>query len=791
MSQILEGLNPAQREAAGHIDGPVLVLAGAGSGKTKTLTHRIAYMLEQGIKPWNILALTFTNKAAEEMRHRIEQLVGPAAHDLWMSTFHSACVRILRRDIDMLGYPRAFNIYDTNDQVRLIRAILNEKNIDIKKNPPKSFVSKFDDVKRNPLNTDELADLIKEKYDTQTQQVFLEYQRRMQQNNVLDFNDLINFTIQVFQQFPDVLKRRQKQFQYLMVDEYQDTNASQYTLIRLLSAHSRNIMVVGDDDQSIYGFRGADIQNILRFQQDYAGSKVVRLERNYRSTKRILKAANAVVLNNSERMDKTMWTEAGSGEKLELMVGYNEWDEAEKIADSIKAQLRDGFRESDIAVIYRTNAQSSVFEQVFHKRRISHILVGAKKFFDRAEIRDLLSYLKLILNPCDEVSFFRAIAVPRRGIGPSTLNEISEISAQRHMGILDAADLWGGLKKGKARQACLDFCEFIYHARDCIFDGCSGSDLLNLIDERTGYSEDLKNEATDESKRKLENVQRLYEHVADISTSSSEENADPLLWLQEFLDNAALVAGDDDLPESAQEKVTLMTAHLSKGLEYPVVYVVGMNEGSFPHSLSTLDSEIEEERRLIYVAFTRAKKRLFLTRYRQKSLRRAPDAPVEDLMPSRFIKEIPFDVIKMNSSSKTAESATSRSERLGFGKGKPSFVRGNPNVSQSHSSYKRPTALPPGVQNAGRKPSFLNAAPRTTRIEQNNIPEPSGSYRTREPSSLEDFQAGVTVLHSKYGIGRIIGRTGHPSQLKLEVHFNQVGRKMLVAMHANLEIVLL
>ena len=779
MSHILNGLNEQQRLAASHIDGPLLVLAGAGSGKTKTLTHRIAYMLEQGIKPWNILALTFTNKAAEEMRHRIELLVGPPAHDLWMSTFHSACVRVLRRDIEVLGYPKTFNIYDTSDQVRLIRAILNEKNIDLKKNPPRSFVSKFDEAKRKPLATNELAELLKESHGHQTKQVFLEYQNRMKQNNVLDFNDLINFTIQVFQQHPDVLRRRRQQFQYLMVDEYQDTNESQYTLIRLLSGESQNIMVVGDDDQSIYGFRGADIQNILHFQRDYTGSTVVRLERNYRSTKTILKAANAVVQYNTDRMEKTMWTDAEQGPKLELLVGHNEWDQAEKVAQSIRVQLREGFRESDIAVIYRTNAQSSVFEQIFYRQQISHVLVGAKKFFDRKEIRDLLSYLKLVLNPCDEVSFFRAIAEPRRGIGPSSLNSILEISAARHMGVLDAADLWGGMKKAKARKACLDFCELIYHARDCIFEGCSGTHLLKLIDERIGYSERLINENTDDSRRRLENVQRLYEHIGELDGSNRESAQDPLQWLQEFLDNAALVAGDDDLPEGAQEKVTLMTAHLSKGLEYPIVYVVGMNEGSFPHSLSTQDSEIEEERRLIYVAFTRAKRRLFLARFRQKSLRRAPNQSPETMDPSRFIKEIPSDAINIPKQKYADESPHQRSSRLGFSSNR--LMRASKRSSAQHSNVRSSKV---------RVPDLLNSSPRTRRIETNSLLPSAESTRTREPESLDDFQPGVSVLHSRFGVGVILNCSGYQSQLKLSVRFQNGQVKKLVANQANLEIVI-
>lgn len=786
MSHVLNSLNEAQRDAAGHLEGPILVLAGAGSGKTKTLTHRIAHMIEQGVRPWNILALTFTNKAAEEMRHRISNLVGPPAHDLWMSTFHSACVRILRRDIEAIGYSKAFNIYDTDDQVRLIRSILKGQNIDTKKNPPRGFVSRFDDAKRQPLKTDQLGDFIGEKYDVRTQRVFLEYQKRMKQNNVLDFNDLINFTIQIFQENPDILERRQRQFQYLMVDEYQDTNASQYTLIRLLSGGTQNIMVVGDDDQSIYGFRGADIQNILRFQKDFTGSKVVRLERNYRSTKTILAAANAVVCNNSERMEKTMWTEAEDGDPLKILTVGNEWKEAEAVANSIKEQLRDGYQASDIAIIYRTNAQSSIFEQIFYRYRISHVLVGAKKFFDRAEIRDFLAYLKLILNPCDQVSFFRAISTPRRGIGPKSLDEIVTLSQSRHMGILDAADLWGAQKKAKSRKACLAFCELIYHARDCIFEGCSGVGLLEMIDKKIGYSARLELEDSQDSKRRIENIKRLYDHVAEVDAmqkDNSSDSTDPLHWLQEFLDNAALVAGDDDLPESAQQKVTLLTAHLSKGLEFPVVYVVGMNEGSFPHSLSVKETEIEEERRLVYVAFTRAKKRLFLTRARTKMSRNRAAGP-EFTEPSRFIKEIPATALDFSASKKKSHTPSNRAARLGF----KSSVESKPSFSRSRLATKKsPGALPKTKATGSR---LLRSQSRTSRMEPIDTGNDSESYHTQVPESLEDLQPGTEVLHPKFGLGKITGREGYRTQLKLNVQFNRFGYKKLMASHCNLELVI-
>lgn len=786
MSLIVSGLNDAQKEAALYTEGPLLVLAGAGSGKTKALTHRIAYMLEKGVRPWNIMALTFTNKAAEEMRIRIAQLVGPIAEDLWMSTFHSACVRILRRDIEVLGYSSGFNIYDSDDQVRLIRHILKAQNIDIKKTPPKSFAVKFDDAKRQPFRTPQLADYLEDKYDLQTKNVFLQYQKRMKQNNVVDFNDLINFTIHIFQDFPEILSRRQRQFQYLMVDEYQDTNASQYALIRLLSSASQNIAVVGDDDQSIYGFRGADIENILRFQQDFVGAKVVRLERNYRSTKNILNAANAVVSNNSQRMEKTMWTEAEEGKKIQLIQVRNEWDEAESIQQCIQKLLHEGHAADDMAIIYRTNAQSSIFEQVFTRARLPHVLVGARKFYDRAEIKDLISYLKLVLNPNDEIAFFRAVNTPRRGIGPKSIEQIVALAEEHHMGIVDAADLWGSQKKAKSRTACLNFCELIYGARDQVFSGVGGVELLEMLDKKIKYREGLRNEDSIESLGRLENIERLFEHLQDDDQEKNpQETKDPLFWLQNFLDNAALVAGSDDLPDKAQKKITLLTAHLSKGLEFPIVFVVGMNEGSFPHSLSmSSEKDIEEERRLVYVAFTRAQKRLILSRSRTRRPRGKVEFEYTD--PSRFLKELPKVLIFGDASPKRSSATPQeRSKRLGFSKHQSS----EPRKRFGQEKGKRLSALPKDQPAKG-----LNRGRGATGTDSSQSADLSHSlpseYRTMTPESPQEFQVGVEVVHSKFGLGKIIQREGSMQRLKLKVRFQTSGEKTLLAQYSNLEIII-
>ena len=590
---IYDKLNEPQREAVYHTDGPLLILAGAGSGKTRVLTHRIAYLIgERGVNPWNILAITFTNKAAEEMRQRVDNLVGFGAESVWVSTFHSACVRILRRFIDRLGYENHFTIYDTDDQKTLIKEVCRKVDVDTKVFKERSLLSAISSAKNEMILPDEFelnagGDFAKMKI----AKVYREYEAQMRANNALDFDDLLVKTVQLLQTQPDVLESYQERFRYIMVDEYQDTNTVQFQLVSLLAGKYKNLCVVGDDDQSIYKFRGANIRNILDFEHEFPDAKVIKLEQNYRSTGNILNAANSVIANNRGRKEKSLWTENGEGELIRLRQFDTAFDEADFIGEDIKSAVRQGGSYNDSAVLYRTNAQSRLLEEKFIAMNIPYKIVGGVNFYARREIKDLLAYLKTIDNGRDDVAVRRIINVPKRGIGLTTINRIQESATERGIGFYEAL-LAPGLIAGVGRSATkLDSFAALIEYFKTLAEEMNITDLLQEVIEKTGYIESLENEDKEEAKTRKENIDELISKAATYEESCQDK--DEKATLSGFLEEVALVADIDSLDED-QEYVVLMTLHSAKGLEFPRVYLAGMEDGLFPGYMSINAGDREE-----------------------------------------------------------------------------------------------------------------------------------------------------------------------------------------------------
>ncbi|MCC3358831.1 DNA helicase PcrA [Bacillus sp. REN16] len=641
-NKLLAGLNEQQQEAVKATDGPLLIMAGAGSGKTRVLTHRIAYlMVEKQIAPWNILAITFTNKAAREMKERVQGILGGAAEDIWISTFHSMCVRILRRDIDRMGFSRNFSILDTTDQLSVIKNILKEKNIDPKKFDPRSILGTISSAKNELQTPEEYEKTAGGMYEQIVSDVYKLYQKRLRKNQALDFDDLIMTTIQLFRRVPEVLEFYQRKFQYIHVDEYQDTNRAQYILVQLLASRFKNICVVGDSDQSIYRWRGADIANILSFEKDYKNAKVILLEQNYRSTQRILNAANRVIQNNSNRKAKNLWTENDEGNKLFYYRADSESGEAQFVAGKIR-ELVDGGKRSykDIAILYRTNAQSRVMEEVLLKSNINYQIVGGIKFYDRKEIKDILAYLRVIANPDDDISLTRIINVPKRGIGATSIDKIANYAIAQDLSVFQALQEVEQIGlSAKITNSLREFRDLITNW-DKMQDYLSVTELVENVLEKTGYLEVLKTEKTLESQSRIENIEEF------LSVTQNFEKANDDKSLVAFLTDLALVADIDKLDEDENDKnnaVVLMTLHSAKGLEFPVVFLMGMEEGVFPHSRSLMEeAEMEEERRLAYVGITRAEEELYLSNAQMRTLYgRTSMNPV-----SRFIAEIPDDLLE-------------------------------------------------------------------------------------------------------------------------------------------------
>ena len=732
---IYDTLNTEQREAVFHTEGPVLILAGAGSGKTRVLTHRIAYLIEEkGVNPWNIMAITFTNKAAGEMRERVDKIVGFGAESIWVSTFHSSCVRMLRRFIDRLGYDTNFTIYDADDQKTLMKDICKRLNIDTKVYKEKAILAAISSAKDELISPEEyelqnISDFSKKKIIL----AYKEYQKELKKNNALDFDDLIVKTVELFQSCPDVLEYFQERFRYIMVDEYQDTNTAQFKFVSLLASKYQNLCVVGDDDQSIYKFRGANIGNILGFEKVFSNAKVIRLEQNYRSTQNILNAANQVIQNNMERKRKTLWTENEEGEKLHFRQFINAYEEAEYVVGEISKKVREGKGEyRDFAVLYRTNAQSRLFEEKLLMANIPYKLVGGVNFYARKEIKDLLAYLKTVDNAKDDLAVRRIINVPKRGIGATTLSRVQDYASERGIGFYDALREAEQIPSiGRAAVKVEPFVTFIQTLRSKQ-EFLSPSELLKDIIESTGYVEELRNEGTDEAEARIENIDELITKVV----SYEEENEAPTL--SGFLEEVALVA-DIDFVDGDDNQVLLMTLHSAKGLEFPYVYLAGMEDGIFPSYMTiTADdpTEIEEERRLCYVGITRAMKELTLSCAQQRMIR----GETQYNKVSRFIKEIPRELVELGRE---------------FPEKKLKEIPMPTSYQQMKQAFKQPAFIPK-------------------------------QFEVKKAQGL-DYVVGDTVKHIKFGAGVVTDITEGGRDYEVTVNFDKVGVKKMFASFAKLK----
>lgn len=636
----ISGLNDRQKEAVLYGEGPLLILAGAGSGKTRVLTHRIAYLIEErGVPPYNILAITFTNKAANEMKERVKSLIGDKLDDLWIGTFHSICVRILRRYIDRLGYSSSFVIYDSYDQKTVVKECIKEMNLDKETYKERSILSTISSLKNTMVTPDEyINENYNSFYNRNVGEIYALYEKKLKSNNGLDFDDLILKTIELLKNNSDVLEYYQKKFRYIFVDEYQDTNKAQYQLVNLLSQKYKNLCVVGDDDQSIYGWRGADISNILNFEEDFPNTKIIKLEQNYRSTKNILDVANSVIKNNYERKDKALWTSNDKGKPIVIKMTSDEREEGDFVANNIEELIqKEGYNPSDFAILYRTNAQSRIFEEIFMRRNIPYKIVGGLKFYDRKEVKDIIAYLRLIQNPLDDVSLMRIINVPKRGIGNATIEKVEQYAAQRgeslYSALLDVEQI-PGLSK-RAENNLKSFTTMInkFLAMKEILDL---KDFVEEIVNGTGYIRELELEDTVEATSRIENIKEFVSVAVDF------EFKNPDGTLEDFLADVSLLS-DVDKTEDDFESVTLLTVHSAKGLEFPVVFLVGMEEGLFPIARAIdVESELEEERRLCYVAITRAEVQLFISHANMRTIY----GNTNICIPSRFVNEIPDEFVE-------------------------------------------------------------------------------------------------------------------------------------------------
>lgn len=729
--KLLNGLNPQQQNAVKATDGPLLIMAGAGSGKTRVLTHRIAYlMVEKGVNPYNILAITFTNKAAREMRERIQNMMGGAADQIWISTFHSMCVRILRRDIDRIGFNRNFTILDSTDQQSVIKNILKEKNLDPKKFDPRAILGSISSAKNELITPEEYAKTAGDYFQQVISDVYTDYQKRLRKNHALDFDDLIMLTIQLFNRVPEVLEYYQRKFQYIHVDEYQDTNRAQYMLVKLLANRFRNLCVVGDSDQSIYRWRGADIANILSFEKDYSNAKVILLEQNYRSTQRILNAANGVIAKNMNRKAKNLWTENPEGSKINYFRADSEQGEGQFVVSKIKEIKNAENRNlSDFAILYRTNAQSRVMEEMLLKSNIEYSIVGGIKFYDRKEIKDILAYLRLIANPDDDISLQRVINVPKRGIGSGSIDKIANFAAMHDMTMFEALESIEliGLSP-KITKSASEFRDLVKNYTQ-MQEYLSVTELVEEILDKSGYREMLKAEKSIEAQSRLENLDEFLSVTKNFEDGSEDKS------LVAFLTDLALVADIDKLDDDGEkaDAVVLMTLHSAKGLEFPIVFLMGMEEGVFPHSRSLMEeAEMEEERRLAYVGITRAEKELYITNAQMRTLfGRTNMNP-----PSRFIKEIPENLIE------GVEPASSGRGNSPFG-----------SSSHSRMQNRRKAVVRPSIESTG--------------------------------GDDVSWAVGDKAVHGKWGTGTVVSVKGSGEGTELDIAFPKpVGIKRLLAKFA-------
>ena len=706
MTDTMQGLNKEQLDAVQTINGPMLILAGAGSGKTKVLTCRIAHLLQQGVRPYRILAITFTNKAAAEMRERVDRMAGAAARDVWLFTFHAFCARLLRYELENLsGYANNFAIYDTSDSKNLIKQVLKEMNLDEKRFPLPAIISHISNAKNALLLPDAYAREASGYYEQQVAKIYDAYQKKLQANNAVDFDDLLLLALRLLQENPAVREKYQRKFDYLMVDEYQDTNHAQYLLTKLLAAGHRNICVVGDADQSIYGWRGADIQNILDFEKDYPDAKLVKLEQNYRSTQVILDAANAVIDNNSGRKPKNLWTANGNGSEIIYYQANDERDEARYVIENMqKLQLNEGAKLGDMAVLYRTNAQSRVFEEMLIKSGIAYTMVGGTKFYERKEIKDALAYLRLLYNPHDSLSLLRIINVPRRGIGDATLARLQEYANASGQSLFEVVT--------------------------------NAADVPGLASRFANKLDELQSSKDPQDESRVENLKEMLSVTEEFAVKCERNGEEPTL--ENFLADVALVADIDDA-ELGEEAVTLMTLHSAKGLEFPDVFLVGMEEGIFPHSRTLMnENEIEEERRLCYVGITRAEKHLFLSNARTRTIY----GRTQYYTPSRFLQEVPRNLVHV---------------------------------------IKRPVVQRPAMTSQVHKP--------TAKENANWFEQHKASFFPRESSAAAgcSFHVGDKVMHKKWGAGTIVTAKAADDGQEVTVAFAGGGIRSLLTKYAKLE----
>ena len=780
---IYDTLNPKQKEAVLHTDGPLLILAGAGSGKTRVLTHRIAYLIDEcGVNPWNIMAITFTNKAAGEMRERVDNLVGFGAESIWVSTFHSSCVRILRRHIENLGYTTSFSIYDSDDQKTLMRQVFKTLDIDTKQFKERSVLSAISSAKDKLIPPEEfLLNAGGDFREKKTGEIYKEYQKQLKKNNALDFDDLIVKTVELFQNNPQILDYYQERFRYIMVDEYQDTNMAQFKLVSLLASKYRNLCVVGDDDQSIYRFRGADIQNILSFENTFPGTMVIKLEQNYRSTQNILDAANEVIRHNFGRKDKTLWTANGEGDKIL----FKQFDTAKDEADFVVRQIRDsGYSYQDQAVLYRTNAQSRLLEERCIFYNVPYRLVGGVNFYQRKEIKDILAYLKTIANGVDDLSVIRIINVPKRGIGATTIGRVTAFASEHNMSFYDTlkeAKQIPGI--GKAAEKISRFIAQMEVFRAMAYsEEYSMKDLIDHILEDTGYEEELQEEGEIEAQTRLENIEELINKAAAYEEDSEHPTLD------EFLEQVALVADIDNVDDT-EDRVTLMTLHSAKGLEFPKVYLVGMEDGLFPGMMSIMSgdkTEMEEERRLCYVGITRAKKELVLTAARQRMI----NGETRWSKPSRFINEIPsnlLDTDKLQPVFGKSKQDDPGDFGLPWDQGSKSGVS---RFGMGYNAYASKTTSPSGNSGAGYKNAKNSGTggfgSSMQSLEPKKKPGFGKTFTVQKAASLA-YKEGDRVKHAKFGEGTVKEIVDGARDYEVTVEFDKGGQKKMLAGFAKLE----
>ncbi|WP_037352804.1 DNA helicase PcrA [Selenomonas sp. FC4001] len=761
---IFAGLNPAQKEAVEHTDGPLLIMAGAGSGKTKVLTCKVANLLAKGVAPWSILAITFTNKAATEMRERVDRMIGEGAKDVWLSTFHSFCAKFLRREVEATGmYKRNFVIYDSSDSQVVIKECLKELNLDPKQYAPSSIQNAISNAKNQLMGPKAVARDADNFFQQKVAEVYALYAKKLRTNNAMDFDDLLMVSVLLLEEHEEIRVKYQNRFKYILVDEYQDTNGAQYQLTKILAAKHHNLCVVGDADQSIYGWRGADIRNIMDFEEDYPEARTIKLEQNYRSTKNILAAANAVIENNINRKKKELWTENATGEKLTIYEARDERDEAEFIATTVMKQ-KTIFNASygDMAVLYRTNAQSRVVEETFMRRGIPYTMVGGLKFYDRKEIKDILAYLRVIYNPLDTVSLLRIINVPKRGLGATTIAKLADFAENNGLTLFDVISSEDTLSQipgitARVKKPLELFSTFIFQ-----FMGYQSNmridDLIEKVLEESGYLRELQEEKKPENESRIENLKEFVGVARDFQ--KTEDNP----TLENFLSTLSLVS-DIDNAELEDDRITLMTLHSAKGLEFPTVFMVGMEEGLFPHSRTLMDeNEIEEERRTCYVGITRAQRKLYLTCAQQRTIYGKTSMST----PSRFLGEIPEEyterlVPRVNAYGFANANHYGAQQRSGTMTFRPSA---NQMGSGANFSDKAKSALE--VMNAMQKRG-VNVQPKTGVIR---------------PDTSVEWKVGDKAQHGKWGVGTVVSVKGEGEEVELKIAFPGQGVKGLMQKYA-------